>query len=193
MKTKAALALSLTGILLTGSTALAATSPALNNSHTGISDDVKKVHVTDDSAIRTPAPSPAGVVSEAVPKVATKASDDEKADDKKASAARNDAGPPEPGDDNGGLSTAQTFTGSGTAVTPEPGDDNGGLRTTPEPGDDNGGLRSAQAPQTAQGSDGKGGPPKTPELGDDKGGLRKAPEPGDDGGGHGGRGSGSDD
>lgn len=46
---------------------------------------------------------------------------------------------PEPGDDNGGMATDQTSTGSGTTVRAEPGDDKGGLRSTPEPGDDNGG------------------------------------------------------
>jgi hypothetical protein len=190
MKTKAALALSLTGILLTGSAAIAANAQTLNSSHSGISDDVKNVLVTDDSATRT-VPAPASVVPKAAPKAATQTSEDKKADDKKAPAARKAARPaepgddnggkrttPEPGDDNGGLATAQTFTGSGTSstVTAEPGDDKGGLRATPEPGDDNGGLRAAQAPRAAQ-------------AGDDKGGTRKAPEPGDDSGGHGGHGS----
>jgi hypothetical protein len=192
MKTKAALALSLTGILLTGSAAIAANAQTLNSSQPGISDDVKNVLVTDDSATRT-APAPARVVPKAAPKAVTQTSDGKKADDKKASAARKAARPaepgddnggkrttPEPGDDNAGLATAQTFTGSGsssTTVTAEPGDDNGGFRTTPEPGDDNGGLRSAQAPRAAA------------QAGDDKGGTRKAPEPGDDSGGHGGHGS----
>jgi hypothetical protein len=190
MKTKAALALSLTGILLTGSAAIAANAQTLKSSHAGISDDVKNVLVTDDSATRTAAPAPARVVPKAAPKAATQTSDGKKADDKKASAAKKAARPaepgddnggkrttPEPGDDKGGLATAQTFTGSGTTtVTVEPGDDKGGLRTTPEPGDDNGGLRAAQAPRAAQ-------------AGDDKGGSRKAPEPGDDSGGHGGHGS----
>jgi hypothetical protein len=161
MKTKAALALSLTGILLTGSAAIAANAQTLNSSHAGISDDVKNVLVTDDSATRTAAPAPARVVPKAAPKAATQTSDGKKADDKKASAAKKAARPaepgddnggkrttPEPGDDNGGLATAQTFTGSGssTTVTAEPGDDNGGLRTTPEPGDDNGGLRTTPEP-----------------------------------------------
>jgi hypothetical protein len=190
MKTKAALALSLTGILLTGSAAIAANAQTLNSSHAGISDDVKNVLVTDDSATRTAAPAPARVVPKAAPKAATQTSDGKKADDKKASAARKAARPaepgddnggkrttPEPGDDNGGLATAQTFTGSSsTTVTAEPGDDTGGLRTTSEPGDDSGGLRAAQAPRAAQ-------------AGDDKGGTRETPEPGDDSGGHGGHGS----
>jgi hypothetical protein len=184
MRTKAALALSLTGILLAGSAAIAANAQTLNSSRPGISDDVKNVLVTDDSATRTAAPAPARVV----PKAAPQTSDGKKADDKKASAARKAARPaepgddnggkrttPEPGDDNGGLATAQTFTGS-SMVTAEPGDDKGGLRTTPEPGDDNGGLRSAQTSSAAQ-------------PGDDKGGTRKVPEPGDDSGGHGGHGS----
>jgi hypothetical protein len=202
MKTKATLALSLTGILLTGSAAIAANPQTLNSSHPGISDDVKNVLVTDDSATRTAAPAQARVVPKAAPKAATQTSDGKKADDKKAPAAKKAARPaepgddnggkrttPEPGDDNGGLATAQTFTGSSSTVTAEPGDDKGGLRTTPEPGDDNGGLRSAQTSSAAQAGDDKGGLRTTPEPGDDKGGASKATEPGDDSGGHGGHGA----
>jgi hypothetical protein len=212
MKTKAALALSLTGILLTGSAALAANTQTLSSSTTGTSDDARNVLVTDDSATRTAAPAPARVVPKAAPKATTKTSDNVKADDKKASAAKKvsaakkSSHPAEPGDDTGrtrttpepaaghrGLVTVNTFTGNGGTVAAEPGDDKGGLRTTSEPGDDNGGLRKAQAPRAAQTGYDKGGLRTTPEPGDDKGGLRKAPEPGDDSGGHGGRGSGSDD
>lgn len=201
MKTKAALALSLTGILLTGSAALAANTQTLSSSTAGTSDDARNVLVTDDSATRTAAPAPARAVPTAAPKAATKTSDNVKADDKKASVAKK-AFPAEPGDDNGGarttpepgaghsrLVTAKTFAGNGGTVASEPGDDKGGLRTTPEPGDDNGGLRKAKAPRADQTGDDKGGLRTTPEPGDDKGGLRKAPEPGDDSGGHGGRGS----
>ena len=153
MKTKAALALSLTGILLTGSAALAANTQTLSSSTTGTSDDARNVLVTDDSATRTAAPAPARVVPKAAPNAATKTSDNMTADDKKASAAKKASNPaepgddtggtrtaPEPGDGHGGLVTVKTFTGNGSTVAAEPGDDKGGLRTTPEPGDDNGGL-----------------------------------------------------
>ena len=202
MKTKAALALSLTGILLTGTAALGANTRTLSSSTTGTSDDARNVLITDDSATRTATPAPARVVPKAAPKAASKTSDKMKADDKKASAAKKASHPaepgddtggtratPEPGDGHGGLVPVQTFTGNGSTIAAEPGDDKGGLRTTPEPGDDNGGRRQAQAPRAAQTGDDKGGLRKGPEPGDDKGGLRKAPEPGDDSGGHGGRGS----
>ena len=127
MKTRAALALSLTGILLTGSAALAATTQARSNSGTGISDDAKNVLRTDDSAAKSTAVSPA----RAIPK-ATKASDDKQADDKNASAAKKASRPAEAGDDKGGLRSAP-------ATAAEPGDDKGGLVKAPEPGDDSGG------------------------------------------------------
>jgi hypothetical protein len=163
MKTKAALALSLTGILLTGSAALAANSQT-PSSGTGVSDDAGNVRLTDDSVTKNPAVAPAKASPSATLKAATKASDDKQADDKKAPAPKQASRPAEPGDDNGGLRT-----------TAEPGDDNGGLRATAEPGDDKGGLRSA--------------PASSAEPRDDRGGLVKAPEPGDDSGGHGGHGS----
>ena len=142
----------LTGSILTGSAALAANAQTPNSSHTGTSDDVKNVLVTDDSATRASTPTTAKAAPKAASKAAAKASDNRKADDKRASVAKKAARPaesgddnggsrtmPEPGDDNGGMATDQTSTGSGTTVRAEPGDDKGGLRSTPEPGDDNGG------------------------------------------------------
>lgn len=192
MKTRAALALSVAGIFLTGGAAFA-TSQTLDNSVAGTADDTRSVIVADDSAAKTPAPA----VSSA--KAGAKTTDDKQADDKKVPATRKASKPAEPGDDKGGLRSstepgddnggtaaapAQNFVGSGS-LSAEPGDDKGGLRTTPEPGDDNGGLRSDQAPRMAEPGDDHGGLRTSTEPGDDKGGDHKAVEPGDDSGGHG--------
>jgi hypothetical protein len=183
MKTRAALALSVAGILLTGGAAFATTQTL---SHTGsvTSDDAQSVLVTDDSATRTPAPAVGSA------KATAKTTDDRQADDKKASAAKKASKPAEAGDDKGGTvaAPAQNFVGSGS-ISVEPGDDKGGLRTTAEPGDDNGGLRSDQAPRVAERGDDHGGLRTTPEAGDDKGGDHKATDSGDDTGGSGGHGS----
>ena len=85
MKTRAALALSVAGVLLTGSAAFA-TTQSLSNTGTGTSDDARNVLVTDDSATRTSAPAVSS--ADATPKSAAKSSDDTQADDKKASAAK---------------------------------------------------------------------------------------------------------
>jgi hypothetical protein len=147
MKTKAALALSLTGILLTGSTAIATSAQSLSNSTTGTNNDAKNVLVKDDSATRTAAPTPAKVVPKAASKVATKASDDTKASTAKKASRPAEPGDdkggqrtaPETGDDHGGSATPQAATGIGTVVVAEPGDDKGGLTMAAEPGDDSGG------------------------------------------------------
>ncbi|MDQ0865619.1 hypothetical protein [Arthrobacter globiformis] len=196
MKTRAALALSVAGILLTGGAAFA-TTQSLSNTGPGTSDDTRSVPVTDDTATRTPVPAVSSATATA------KASDDTQADHRKASAAKKASKPAEPGDDKGGLRTAadpgddnggaaaaaaENFVGSGS-LSIEPGDDKGGLRTIPEPGDDKGGLRSDQAPRVAEPGDDHGGLRTTPEPGDDKGGDHNAAEPGDDSSGSGGHGS----
>ena len=152
MKTRAALALSVAGILLTGGAAFA-TTQSLGNTGPGTSDDARSVPVTDDAATRTPAPAVSSATATA------KASDDTQADDRKASATKKASKPAEPGDDKGGLRTI-----------PEPGDDNGGFRSdqaprVAEPGDDHGGLRTTPEP-----GDDKGGDHDAAEPGDDSGG-----------------------
>ena len=100
MKTRAALALSVAGVLLTGGAAFA-TTQSLSNTGTGTSDDARNVLVTDDSATKTPAVSSA----KATTKAAATSSDDTQADDKKHQPPRRRLKPAEAGDDKGGLRT----------------------------------------------------------------------------------------
>ena len=176
MRTKTALVLSITGILLTGSAALAANTPTLNNSAPGTTGTANSVLLPDDSASHTPTAPGSGATAAAGTPKPTATGTGTAGDDRKASPSPALSAPAipsvEPTDDKGGQ-----------RQTPEPGDDNGVLDTTQtlavngastaEPGDDNGGRRSPQMTPT--------------EARDDKGGVRTAPEPGDDSG-HGGHG-----
>ena len=89
MKTRAALALSVTGILLSGGAAFA-TTQVLTTPDAGTSDDAPSVLVADDSATRSPAPavSTPKAAAKAVAKATVKSRDDTKADDKKAAVAK---------------------------------------------------------------------------------------------------------
>jgi hypothetical protein len=91
MKTRAALALTVAGIFLTGGAAFAATQ-TLSTPGTGTTDDAPNIVVADDSAARTPAPA----VTTAKP--TAKTTDDTNADDRKA--ARKTTKPPQPGEHN---------------------------------------------------------------------------------------------
>jgi hypothetical protein len=149
MRTRAAVALSIAGILITGSAALAVNSQTLSNSNSGTTGDANTVLLPDNSATGTPFPAQAPAPTDSPGTSATV----------EASVS------PEPGDDKGGLpSTALGDQGVGPATVPpdagivpvpvqpgtvpvpvpvpvpaQPGDDKGGLRATPEPGDDSGG------------------------------------------------------
>ncbi|MFF2243392.1 hypothetical protein ACFVTM_04345 [Arthrobacter sp. NPDC058130] len=213
MKTKTAIALSVTGVLLSGTAAFAANTTQTPNSPTS-NDDTRNVIVIDDSSAKSPVP--AVTPANLTPKPGTKASattgDVTNADDNPAVATNNAVLPAATGDDRGGqrnapevgdhngratTAPAQTAVGNGAAISAGPGkdrgttrssaetgDDKGGTRTAPEAGDDKGGTRTAP-----EAGDDKGGTRTAPEAGDDKGGTRTAPEAGDDSGGHGGHGS----
>ena len=56
MKSRAALALSIAGILVTGSAAPAVNTHALNTSHTGTTGNADRALLPDDSATSTPTP-----------------------------------------------------------------------------------------------------------------------------------------
>ncbi|MDQ1059825.1 hypothetical protein QFZ23_003726 [Arthrobacter globiformis] len=178
MKTRAALTLTVAGILVTGSAALAVNTQVLNTTPAG-TGNANSVLLPNNSG-RTPAP--AAVVSAkatpdvtsavgggTVPATAKTAGAPESGDDKGGTVTRNsDAGPAgsQPGRTVGSLSDADP------AVSQPDGNvrsqtDAGPAVVSVQPGDDKGGLRTA------------------PEAGDDRGGLRKASEPGDDSGGHG--------
>ena len=176
MKTKAALALSVAGILVTGSAALAVNTQVLSSTPagTGTANSV----LLPNSSGRTPAP--AAVVSpEPAPDVAsafkggsaasapTKAAEGVQSGNDGAGkrGGRRTALSTEPGDDRdtgAGTVTGKDDAGparsrpAGTvgaqpaagspAVVVRPGDDKGVLRNTAEPGDDKGGQRSTAKP-----------------------------------------------
>lgn len=147
MRTKTALALSIAGILLTGTAALATNAPILINSSSEAPGSANKL-LPDDSATSTPtAPSPGLSAAARTPKPTATGT---------------------PGDD--GKASPHATSSAPAAASVEPGDDKGGQQTTPEPGDDNGGLRPTRIPPAAEARDDKGGLRNALEPGDDKGG-----------------------
>lgn len=179
MKTRAALAVSVAGILVTGSAALAVNTEVLNStpSGTGNANSV----LLPNNARRTPAPA-AVVGAKATPDV-TSVNDGGGT----APAPAETAGVPESGDATGGTVTKKSDAGTAASqpdgtvgsqshagpvgsrpegtvgsqpdaspavVSVQPGDDKGGLRTVPEPGDDQGGQRKSS--ERGEGSGGHG-------------------------------------
>jgi hypothetical protein len=115
MKTRAALVLSIAGILVTGAAALAANTYTLNSTHTSTLGNADSVLLPDISPTATPAPvlTPADTVAspQATPAAPSQPSSS-----------------PAPGSDDGSTVTAQPGAGSGETVATQPGDDKGGLR-----------------------------------------------------------------
>lgn len=143
MRTRSALALSVAGILVTGSAALAVNTQTLNNSPAGTTGNANQFLLPQDSAI-SPATSPAPEATASSPSPTSTASatpdDNRTASPLPTSAATPPSDDAE--DDKGGLrETPEPGDDSGGQGTPEPGDDKGGQRT-PEPGDDSGGHGS---------------------------------------------------
>lgn len=197
MKTRAALALSVAGILVTGSAALAVNTQVLNTTPAG-TGNANSVLLPSSSG-KTPFPAdPAS--AKATPDV-TSAADGGST----VPATAKSAGAPESGDHKGGRRTT---------LSPKPADDGDGkggtvtrksdagpavsqpVRTTdsrPDAGpagsqpEGNVGSQPGAGPAvvSAQPGDDKGGLRTAPEPGDDRGGQRPASEPGDDNGGHG--------
>ncbi|AXJ08844.1 hypothetical protein [Arthrobacter sp. PM3] len=91
MKTKTAFALSLTGILLTGSAALAANTQTLNGSSTDVASNADTVFLKNDAAGNTPTASPVPATTAAEP-----------GDDKGGLRSPEVTRAAEPGDDKGG-------------------------------------------------------------------------------------------
>jgi hypothetical protein len=136
MRTRSALALSVAGILVTGSAALAVNTQTLNNSPGGSTGNANQFLLPPGSAA-SPATSPAPDTSPSPSPTSTASAtpDDNRAATPSPSPTSSAApspsdDPDEPGDDNGGI-----------RETPEPGDDHGGHGTS-EPGDDHGGHGS---------------------------------------------------
>ncbi|MFP3462018.1 hypothetical protein R5O87_14315 [Arthrobacter globiformis] len=189
MKTRAALALSVAGILVTGSAALAVNTQVLNTTPAG-TGNANSILLPNNTG--NP-PVPAAVVSaEAVPDATPKVEGGNttpppvktvgKPESESGKGGRRTTASTESGSDTdrrGGTVTkksdadpAQSQPGGTAASQPDAGPagsqtNAGSAVVSVQPGDDKGGLRTASEP------------------GDDKGKQRSAAEPGDDSGGHG--------
>ena len=187
MKTRAALALSVAGILVTGSAALAVNTQVLSTTPSG-TGNANSVLLPNNSS-STAAPT-AAVGAEATPSVTSVVGGGST-----FPAPAKTTGAPESGDGQGGRRTAPspspspsddrdledgTVTGTSDAgpAAPQPG---GTIGSPP------GGAGAAGDPAvvTGQPGDDKGGLRTVPEHGDDKGGQRKDSGSGEDSGGHG--------
>jgi hypothetical protein len=211
MKTRAALALSVAGILVTGSAALAVNTQVLNTTPAG-TGNANSVLLPNNSG-RTPSPAAAVVSSKATPDATSVAVGGSSAPAKTAGApeAGYDKGgrrtTPKPGDDRDTkVGTVTRKSDAGPAVSqpdrtvgsqpdagpaaPQPdrtvGSQPDAGPAAPQP-DRTVGSQPGTGPAVVsiQPGDDKGGLSTLPEQGSDQGGQRKASEPGDDSGGHG--------
>ncbi len=113
MKSRAALALSITGILVIGSAALAVNIYTLNGSHTSTLGNAGNVLLPDPSVTTTRAPAHVPTNTVASPKAAPSK--------KPSRAAAPTSNQPAP-------VTVQPDPGRGETIATQPGDDKGGLR-----------------------------------------------------------------
>ena len=185
MKTRAALALSVAGILVTGSAALAVNTQVLSSTPSG-TGDANSVLLPNNSS-STAAPT-AAVGLKATPNVTSVVDGGSTVTARAKTTGAPESGdgkssrrtPPSsgPGDDRDHTDGTVTGTSDAGPAAPQPGGRIGsqsggaGAAGNPavvpvQPGDDKGGLRAVREP------------------GDDKGGQRKAAEPKEDSGGHG--------
>lgn len=139
MRTRAAVALSFAGILITGSAALAVNTQTLSNSTTGTTGDANRVLLPEDSAAGTPAATLAPTAADVAGPEATPAASPS------PGPGDNTGGPPSPAPADQGIVPVPVLPDAGVPVPVPvpvpvvPGDDKGGLRNAPEPGDDSGG------------------------------------------------------
>jgi hypothetical protein len=187
MKTRAALALSVAGILVTGSAALAVNTQVLSTTPSG-TGNANSVLLPNKSS-KTAAPT-AAVGAKATPNMTSVGGGGST-----THAPAKTAGAPESLDGKGGRRTAPSpSSGLGDARTQKdgtvPGTSDAGP-AAPQPdltiGSPSGGAGAAGDPAvvTGQPGDDKGGLRTVREPGDDKGGERKVSEPKEDSGGHG--------
>jgi hypothetical protein len=194
MKTRAALALSVAGILVTGSAALAVNTQVLNTTPAG-TGNANSVLLPNNSGT-TPSPAAAVISSKATPDATSVAVGGSSAPAKTAGApeAGADKGgrrtTPEPGDDGDIKVGTVTRKSDAGPAAPQPdrtaGSQPGAGPAGPQPDRTAGSLPGAgPAVVSIQPGDDKGGLRTFPEQGSEQGGQRKASEPGDGSGGHG--------
>jgi hypothetical protein len=191
MKTRAALVLSVAGILVTGSAALAVNTQVLSTTPSGTGNANSVLLPSKSSSTAAPT---AAVVAKATPNVTSVVDGGST-----VPAPAKTKGAPESGDGKGGRRTAPSPSPS---PEPESGDDrdhkDGTVTGTSDAGpaasqpggtigSPSGGAGAAGDPAVVAGhtGDDKGGLRTVPEPGDDKGGQRKDSRSGEDSGGHG--------
>ncbi|MBT2547315.1 hypothetical protein [Arthrobacter sp. ISL-65] len=187
MKTKAALALSVVGILVTGSAALAVNTQVLSTTPSGTGNANSVLLPNNSSGTAAPA---AAVSAKATPHVTSVVDGGST-----VPAPAKTTGVPESGDGKGGRRTSPTpssepgderdhrdGTATGTSDAGPAVSQPGGTFGSPPGGT---GAAGDLAVVAGQPGDDKGGLRTVREPGDDKGGQRKASEPGGDSGGHG--------
>jgi hypothetical protein len=185
MKTRAALALSVTGILVTGSAALTVNTHVLNTTPAGTGNANRILLPSNTGNALAPA---AAISVKAVPNLTPGVDGGTTAP---APAPARTVGKPESGDHKGGRKTGSVTKKSdarpaksqpaGTAAfQPDAG-------PTGSPPDSTAGSQTNASPAvvSVQASDDKGGLGTAIEPGDDKAKQRNSSEPGDDSGGHG--------
>ncbi|MFE4834776.1 hypothetical protein ACFRAU_08840 [Arthrobacter sp. NPDC056691] len=197
MKTRAALALSVAGILVTGSAALAVNTQVLNTTPAGTGNANSILLPTNSGN----SPAPAAIVGAKVtPRVTSTVGGG-----KTPPAAAKTAGTPKSGDDGGrrrtSSSTESRYVGddrggivtkksdAGTSTSRPTGDSTSQSDAGPAGSQPDGTVGSqpnaSPAVVPVQAGDDKTGLRTAPQPGDDKGGQRKASQPGGDSGGHG--------
>ncbi|RAM35878.1 hypothetical protein [Arthrobacter globiformis] len=199
MKTRAALVLSVAGILVTGSAALAVNTQVLSTAPSGTGNANSVLLPSKSSSTAAPT---AAVVAKATPNVTSVVDGGST-----VPAPAKTKGAPESGDSKGGRRTAPSPSPSPSSESepepePEPGDDrdheDGTVTGMPDAGpaasqpggtigSPSGGAGAAGDPAVVAGQTGddKGGLRTAPEPGDDKSGQRKDSGSGEDSGGHG--------
>lgn len=129
MKPRAALVLSITGILITGSAALAVNTATLNSPHTSTIGNAGNLLLPNAQPTRTATPANTVASPKATPQATNSASSGKKANDGKASTPQKPSPSPLPGSSQGRPVTTQPVPGSDGAIATQPGDDKGGLRS----------------------------------------------------------------
>ena len=132
MKSRAALALSITGILVIGSAALAVNIYTLNGSHTSTLGNAGNVLLPDPSVTTTRAPAhvPTNTVAspKAAPKAPSEAGTGKNGVNGKAAPSKKPSRAPAPTSNQPAPVTVQPDPGRGETIATQPGDDKGGLR-----------------------------------------------------------------
>lgn len=132
MKSRAALVLSITGILFIGSAALAVNTYTLNGTHASTLGNAGNVLLPNPSDTTTPAPDhvPTNPVAspKAAPKTPSEAGSGNNGVNRNAAPSKKPSPAPAPTSNQASPVTVQPDPGRGATIATQPGDDKGGLR-----------------------------------------------------------------